>query len=267
VGALYNAGQICISVERVYVEEPIYEEFVRRVVDKVSQLSCGMDAPGEFATDYGAMLTANQLAIVERHVQDARDSGATIRTGGRRAMEGLVYEPTVFTEVDHTMACMQEETFGPTLPIMRVASIDEAVRLANDSPYGLSGSVWTRNERKGRETARRMNAGSMNVNNVLTSIFQLPVPMSGWGTPGWAAETDLRASSATPSRSPSSPSVWRSRASCTGIHARQTSQDGGARDPTAGRTGLAPPAGAGWCAMISATKEETGHMTMTHWIS
>ena len=141
-----------------------------------------MDAPGEFATDYGAMLTANQLAISSATCRML--SGATIRTGDRRATEGLFYEPTVLTEVDHTMACMQEETFGPTLPIMRVASIDEAVRLANDSPYGLSGSVWTRNERKGRETARRMNAGSMNVNNVLTSIFQLPVPMSGWGDSG-----------------------------------------------------------------------------------
>lgn len=183
-GAMHNAGQICISVERVYVEEPIYEEFTRRVVDKVSQLRCGMDAPGEFATDIGAMLTANQVAIVESHVEDARDRGATIRTGGRRASKGLFYEPTVITEVDHSMTCMREETFGPTLPIMKVASIDEAVRLANDSTYGLSGSVWTRDESKGREIARRMNAGSVNVNNVLTSVFQLPVPMSGWGDSG-----------------------------------------------------------------------------------
>ncbi len=183
-GAMHNAGQICVSVERVYVEAPIHEEFVSRVVELVSQLRVGMDRPDEFATDYGAMLTATQLDIVETHVEDARDRGATIKTGGRRASEGSFYEPTVLTEVDHTMACMREETFGPTLPIMKVDSIDEAVRLANDSPYGLSGSVWTRNERKGRAIARRLNVGSVNVNNVLTNVFQLPVPMGGWGDSG-----------------------------------------------------------------------------------
>jgi acyl-CoA reductase-like NAD-dependent aldehyde dehydrogenase len=183
-GAMHNAGQICVSVERVYVEAPIYEEFVDRVLDTVSQLRWGMDAPGEFATDYGAILTASQLGTVEQHVQDARDKGATIRTGGRSASEGLFYEPTVMTEVDHTMECMREETFGPTLPIMKVGSINEAVRLANDSPYGLSASVWTRDEPKGRDIARRIHAGSVNVNNVLTNVFQLPVPMSGWGDSG-----------------------------------------------------------------------------------
>jgi len=183
-GAMHNAGQICVSVERVYVEAPIHEEFVNRVVALVSQLRVGMDRPKEFATDYGAMLTATQLGIVQSHVQDARDKGATIKTGGRRAPEGSFYEPTVLTEVDHTMSCMREETFGPTLPIMKVDSIDEAVRLANDSPYGLSGSVWTRNERKGRTIARRLNVGSVNVNNVLTNVFQLPVPMGGWGDSG-----------------------------------------------------------------------------------
>jgi acyl-CoA reductase-like NAD-dependent aldehyde dehydrogenase len=183
-GAMHNAGQICVSVERAYVEAPVYQEFVERVIRLVSQLRCGMDEPGEFAMDFGAILTASQLGIVERHVQDARDRGATIRTGGRRVSDGQFYEPTVMTEVDHTMECMREETFGPTLPIMKVSSIDEAVRLANDSPYGLSASVWTRDERKGREIARRINAGSVNVNNVLTNVFQLPLPMSGWGDSG-----------------------------------------------------------------------------------
>jgi acyl-CoA reductase-like NAD-dependent aldehyde dehydrogenase len=183
-GAMHNAGQICVSVERAYVEAPRHEEFVDRVVGLVTQLRWGMDEPGEFATDYGAILTASQLEIVESHVADARTRGATIRTGGRRAPEGLFYEPTVMTEVDHSMACMREETFGPTLPIMKVDSIEDAIRLANDTPYGLSGSVWTRDERKGREIARRMNAGSVNVNNVLTNVFQLPVPMSGWGDSG-----------------------------------------------------------------------------------
>jgi len=183
-GAFHNAGQICVSVERVYVEEPVYDEFVAKLTNTVSQLRYGMDEPGQFATDYGAMLTATQLDIVERHVEDARAQGATIRTGGRRAPEGLFFEPTVLTDVDHRMLCMREETFGPTVPVMKVASTDEAIRLANDSPYGLSGSVWTRDEGKGRDLARRMNTGSVNINNVLTNVFQLPVPMSGWGESG-----------------------------------------------------------------------------------
>jgi acyl-CoA reductase-like NAD-dependent aldehyde dehydrogenase len=170
------------SVERVYVEAPVYDEFLAKVRAGVSQLRYGMDEPGGYATDYGVMLTTGQLEIVERHVADAREKGATVETGGQRA--GQCFEPTVLTGVDHAMACMREETFGPTLPIMKVASVDEAVDLANDSPYGLSGSVWTRNEQKGRAIARRMNTGSVNVNNVLTNVFQLPVPMAGWGDSG-----------------------------------------------------------------------------------
>jgi acyl-CoA reductase-like NAD-dependent aldehyde dehydrogenase len=181
-GAFCNAGQICVSVERVYVEAPVYDEFVAKSRARVSQLRYGMDVPGEYATDYGAMVTADQLEIVERHVADAREKGATVETGGQRA--GQCFEPTVLTGVDHSMTCMCEETFGRTLPIMKVASVDEAVEPANDSPYGLSGSVWTRNEQKGRAIARRMNTGSVNVNNVMTNVFQLPLPMAGWGDSG-----------------------------------------------------------------------------------
>jgi acyl-CoA reductase-like NAD-dependent aldehyde dehydrogenase len=181
-GGFANAGQVCVSVERVYVEAPVHDAFVAKVRERVAQLRYGMDAPGDFATDYGAMLTSTQLDIVERHVADAREKGATVATGGRR--DGRCYEPTLLTGVDHSMTCMREETFGPTLPIMQVASVDEAVRLANDSPFGLSGSVWTRDEQKGRAIARRMNTGSVNVNNVMTNVFQLPVPMAGWGDSG-----------------------------------------------------------------------------------
>jgi acyl-CoA reductase-like NAD-dependent aldehyde dehydrogenase len=181
-GAFCNAGQICVSVERVYVEAPVHDAFVAKVRERVSQLRYGMDAPGEYATDYGAMLTATQLEIVDSHVADAREKGAAVETGGRR--DGQCYEPTLLTGVDHSMTCMREETFGPTLPIMKVSSVDEAIELANDSPYGLSGSVWTRNEQKGRAIARRLNTGSVNVNNVMTNVFQLPVPMAGWGDSG-----------------------------------------------------------------------------------
>jgi acyl-CoA reductase-like NAD-dependent aldehyde dehydrogenase len=184
-GGFYNSGQICVSVERVYVEAPVYDEFVDRVVAKAKALRPGMDQPGSFEADYGAMATHRQLEIVERHVKDARDRGATVLTGGaRRTGEGLFFDPTVLTDVDHTMECMRDETFGPTLPIMRVTDVDEAIRLANDSAYGLAGSVWTRDEAKGRAIARRLRTGSVNINNAMTNVFQLPVPMGGWEASG-----------------------------------------------------------------------------------
>jgi acyl-CoA reductase-like NAD-dependent aldehyde dehydrogenase len=183
-GGMWNSGQICISVERVYVEAPIYDAFVARVVEKARDLRQGMDADGSFATDLGAMVTESQLTIVESHVADAVARGATVLTGGRRAAGGQFYEPTVLVDVDHTMACMRDETFGPTLPIMKVATEQEAIRLANDSPYGLSASVWTRDRARADRVARQVEAGAVNLNNVMTSTFQLPLPMSGWKTSG-----------------------------------------------------------------------------------
>jgi len=183
-GAMWNSGQICISVERAYVEAPVYDEFVSRVVHKVQGLRQGMDPDGSFSTDVGAMATQAQLDTVENHVQDALSRGAKVLTGGKRTSEGLFFEPTVLVNVDHSMSCMRDETFGPTLPIMRVADEEEAIRLANDSHYGLSSSVWTRDHRKADRVARKLEAGAVNINNVMMSTFQLPLPMSGWKTSG-----------------------------------------------------------------------------------
>lgn len=185
-GALHNGGQICISVERVYVEDPIYDEFVERLTALAASLRHGMDLPDTYATDFGAMLTETQVGIVDRHVQDALAKGAVATTGGRPSA-GQSFEPTVLAGVDHSMDCMREETFGPTIPVMRVHSIDEAIALANDSAYGLAGSVWTRDEAKGRAIARRLTTGSVAVNNALVSVFQLSVPMAGWGDSGLGA--------------------------------------------------------------------------------
>jgi acyl-CoA reductase-like NAD-dependent aldehyde dehydrogenase len=143
-----------------------------------------MDEDGAFATDIGSMENANQLDIVDRHVADAVERGATVLTGGKRGATGLFFEPTVLVNVDHSMLCMQDETFGPTLPIMKVADEQEAIRLANDSNYGLSASVWSGDKRRADRVARQVEAGAVNLNNVLISTFQLPLPMNGWKSSG-----------------------------------------------------------------------------------
>jgi acyl-CoA reductase-like NAD-dependent aldehyde dehydrogenase len=183
-GGTFNAGQSCIATERIYVEEPVYDEFVSKLTEKVNTLRQGMDAPGEFKAEFGAMANESQLEIVERHVQDAIDKGARALTGGKRGERGLFYPPTVLVDVDHTMACMREETFGPTLPVMKVANEEEAISLANDSPYGLGGSVWTSDLDRAERMARRLETGAINVNNAMINAFQFGLPFGGWKESG-----------------------------------------------------------------------------------
>jgi acyl-CoA reductase-like NAD-dependent aldehyde dehydrogenase len=183
-GAFTNSGQVCISVERVYVEEPIAEEFARRVVEKTKQLRQGVDgneADGEQRVDVGAMTFPKQVETVEEHLADARTRGAQILTGGQRNphLPGRFFEPTVITEVDHSMKIMTEETFGPVLPIMRVKNADEALRLANDSRYGLNASVWTRDRRQGELLAAQVEAGITTVNDVLVGFGVTDAPSGG----------------------------------------------------------------------------------------
>lgn len=183
-GGFCNAGQICISVERVYVEEPVFDEFVQKLVSRTSQLRQGMDADKHYSSDIGAMATKQQVDIVSRHVDDAVSKGAKVLTGGKAGSDGLFYPPTVLVDVDHGMDCMREETFGPTLPVMRVRDVDEAIDKANDSRFGLSGSVWTRDKTKAMALARRMNTGTVQINNVILGVTQLPVPFAGWNDSG-----------------------------------------------------------------------------------
>jgi acyl-CoA reductase-like NAD-dependent aldehyde dehydrogenase len=182
--SMNNAGQVCISVERCYVEEPVYDEFVAKVTETVRGLRQGVSTePG--SVDVGAVIFPPQLDIVEAHVQDAVDKGAKVLTGGHgHAERGRFYEPTVLVDVDHTMTIMREETFGPTLPIMKVASAEEAIRLANDSDYGLQASVWTKDLERGEQLARRIQAGSVCVNDVQTNYVALNLPMGGWKSSG-----------------------------------------------------------------------------------
>ncbi len=178
--SMQNSGQTCISIERAYVEAPVYDQFVSKVVEKVRALRQGNPDGGPGTVEIGSMTFPPQVDIVEDHVQDALDKGARALTGGHRGKgAGHYYEPTVLVDVDHTMKIMQEETFGPTLPIMRVADAEEAVRLANDSPYGLAGSIFTRDTARGEEIARRVESGAVCVNDAIINFAALELPMGG----------------------------------------------------------------------------------------
>ena len=178
--AMLNGGQTCVSVERVYVEAPVYDEFVAKVTEKARALRQGAGASG--SVDVGSMTFPPQVDIVERHVRDAVDKGARVVVGGQRGHDGqggYWFEPTVLVDVDHTMQCMREETFGPTLPIMKVADAEEAIRLANDSPYGLGGSVFSKDVARGEAVARRIEAGAVCVNDSNVNYAALELPMGG----------------------------------------------------------------------------------------
>jgi acyl-CoA reductase-like NAD-dependent aldehyde dehydrogenase/choline dehydrogenase-like flavoprotein len=181
---LNNSGQVCISVERIYAEESIHDEFLERLTQKVESLRQG--PPGEpGSVDVGAIIFPPQLELIEAHVRDAVEKGARVITGGERAPgPGRFYRPTVLADVDHSMRCMTEETFGPTLPVMSVRDADEAVALANDGPYGLQASVWTRDERRGEQIARRIEAGVAMVNDAQLNYAALELPMGGWKASG-----------------------------------------------------------------------------------
>lgn len=183
-GGLFNSGQSCIAVERIYVEDGIYDQFLDRLTTEVNKIRVGHDQQGDFTAEYGAMATESQVQIVEAQVADALAKGARIVTGGRRAEKGLFFPPTILVDVDHTMTCMREETFGPLLPVMKVSSEAEAVSLANDSPYGLAGSVWTSSDDRARRVGIQLETGGVNINNAMTNVFQFPLPMGGWKESG-----------------------------------------------------------------------------------
>ena len=185
-GAFANSGQCCASVERCYVHESIAPQFIERLVVETKKLRQNLGLMDD--TDIGAMSSERQLQIAADHVDDAVKRGARVLTGGRRARElgRLFYPPTVLTEVDHQMDVMRAETFGPLLPVMTFKTDDEAVELANDSIFGLTASVWTKDIARGRRLAERIEAGTVMVNEVLYThgLAQTPwggVKQSGFG--------------------------------------------------------------------------------------
>lgn len=177
-GAYCNSGQACASIERCYVHESIAPQFIELVVKETRLLRQGR--PDGEGVDVGAMSSEKQLQLVEDHVSDAVRKGAQVLTGGRRVDEngGWFHEPTVVTHVDHSMELMTEETFGPVLPIMTFKTDDEAVRLANDSFFGLTASIFTSDISRGRALAERIDAGTVMINEV---VYTHAVAQTPWG--------------------------------------------------------------------------------------
>jgi acyl-CoA reductase-like NAD-dependent aldehyde dehydrogenase len=176
-GCFINTGQYCCGTERVYVVESVADEFITNVVERTAKLR--QATSGDF--DVGTLFTPEQLETVEQHVADAVAKGAKVLIGGRRNphLKGLYYEPTVLVNVNNDMLVMTEETFGPVMPIVRVTDADEALRLANDSVFGLSSSVWTENIDKGLDLARRMSSGSTNINDMAVTFGVCEAPFGG----------------------------------------------------------------------------------------
>ena len=162
-GAFYNAGQSCCAVERIYVMRPLFSKFVDAYVAEVEKYRLG--DPEDEATTLGPLAQAKAVAFVESQVSRAESQGARVLTGGRRRPgRGYYFQPTVLVNVDHSMSVMMEESFGPVIGIMAVDTEDEAVRLMNDSPYGLTASIWTEDIARGEKLAHRTSAGTVYVN-------------------------------------------------------------------------------------------------------
>jgi acyl-CoA reductase-like NAD-dependent aldehyde dehydrogenase len=176
-GGLINCGQMCTSVERLFVVESIYEAFKRELDREVAKIKVG--GPDEDA-DMGPITFPPQLETIERHVKDAIEKGATLLRGGKRIeRDGQFYEPTVIEGIEPGMEIYDEETFGPVLPIIKVRDEEEALRMANQHKYGLTGSVWTRDRKRGLELASRMECGQAMVNDVVLSVGNPVLPFGG----------------------------------------------------------------------------------------
>ncbi len=179
-GAFSSAGQLCLSIERIYVAEPVADEFCSRLVAAVHELRLG--AGFDYRSDIGSLAGPAQLAKVREHVEDAVAQGATVLVGGRARPEigPYFFEPTVLGAVPPHARCFSEETFGPVVSVYRVADDDEAVTAANDSAYGLNASVWSTSRSRARSIASRLKAGTVNINEAYAAAWgSVDAPMGG----------------------------------------------------------------------------------------
>ncbi|HEY0305245.1 MAG TPA: aldehyde dehydrogenase family protein, partial [Longimicrobiales bacterium] len=181
IGAFANTGQICTSIERAYVEESVYDEFLQRVVEKTRHVRVGT---GDGA-DVGAITVAAQIEKIEQQVDDALRHGARALVGGERIRgQGRYYAPTILADVTQDMRIMREETFGPVLPVMKVRNAEEALRLANDSPFALGGSIWGKRA-QAEKLALRLNAGMVSINDTMVNGLIPGLPFGGLKDSGY----------------------------------------------------------------------------------
>ncbi|MEJ6550327.1 succinic semialdehyde dehydrogenase [Corynebacterium sp. USCH3] len=183
--AFSNTGQLCISIERIFVPDALWDEFTTRFVAATRKMTLSPNL--DYSANMGSLVSEKQLATVSGHVQDARDKGATVLAGGRARPDlgPLFYEPTILTDVTEDMTVFAEETFGPVVSLYRVRDEEEAIRLANDSEYGLNFSVWSRDRKHGLRVAERLEAGTVNVNDAYAPAWgSVDAPMGGMKASG-----------------------------------------------------------------------------------
>ncbi|MDX1615352.1 MAG: aldehyde dehydrogenase family protein, partial [Candidatus Promineifilaceae bacterium] len=182
--AFYNSGQTCVSIERCYVHEAVYDEFVREAVEQVKQLRVGYSPDIDNDFDLAPMTFTRQIEIIRDHLDDAVAKGARILIGG--GIEGMIVKPTIVVNVDHTMKLMREETFGPILAIMKVRDEQEALRLANDSSFGLGASIWSADLRRAELLGEKLAVGSVNINDATAHYAVSLLPYGGMKESGAA---------------------------------------------------------------------------------
>ncbi|MGK5630883.1 succinic semialdehyde dehydrogenase [Streptomyces sp. URMC 123] len=184
-GCFSSAGQLCVSIERLYVHASVADAFLERFAARTRAMRLGSALA--YGADMGSLVSERQLETVRRHVEEAVAKGATVVTGGRPRPDvgPLFHEPTILEGVEPPMAVCAEETFGPVVSVHRFTDEDEAVARANATAYGLNASVWTRDGRRGRALAARLNTGTVNVNEAYGAAYgSVKAPMGGMGDSG-----------------------------------------------------------------------------------
>lgn len=187
-GALSNCGQACASIERVYVQSEIHDDFIEKIISLVKELKIGDGFDDE--TDIGPVINNEQIKKIEEQVDDAISKGARLHMGGKRIeRKGFFLEPAVLSNVNHSMKIMREETFGPVIPIMKFETIDEVIKLANDTRYGSSGSIWCQDTSNVSNIANKLNCGTVWVNDSLFLQAHPNCPWQGYKESGYGSST------------------------------------------------------------------------------